>query len=205
MSERTARAPIQERAQRRRESLLDAAARLLDREGYDALTTNAVAAEAQASIGTVYEYFRNREAIIEGLLARFAERLAGVVDEALGDSSLGPLEKGDRVVDAFARFWKTEPGYRATWLSTQLSGFLAATGARWSDAFVERIAKELRTVAKGAPPAFVRRVAFTAVHLVSGLLLAMVTTNPQQERSLIAETKIALRAYLAARLASIAL
>jgi AcrR family transcriptional regulator len=204
MSAKTVRSPVQERARQRRESLLDAAARLLDRGGYDALTTNATAVEAGTSIGTVYQYFRNREALIEGLLSRFAERLAAAIDDALGDASLEPLQKGDRVVDAFARFWKEEPGYRATWLSGQISGVLAQTGSRWGDAFSERIAKELRALLKGASPAVIRRVAFTAVHLVSGLLLAAVAADPREERALIEETKIALRAYLAARLISIA-
>src|SRR3954469_25288550 len=116
----TPRAPIQGRAKRRRESILDAVARILDRDGYDALTTNAVAREASAAVGTVYEYFADREALLEALLERHRLRLAVAIDEAIGGSG-DALAIGDRVVDAFARVWREEPGYRATWSATQMT------------------------------------------------------------------------------------
>ena len=49
--------PKQARAHQRREAILDATAQLLDRVGFAATSTNAVAREVGASIGTVYEYF----------------------------------------------------------------------------------------------------------------------------------------------------
>jgi AcrR family transcriptional regulator len=198
---RSPRAPVQARAIRRRESILDATARILDRDGYDALTTNAVAREANTAIGSVYEYFADREALLEALLGRHRARLAASLDAAIAQGGGRPLAIGDRVVDAFARVWKEEPGYRAAWSASQASGLLERTGAVWSEAFTSRVGELVRDLVPSFGKAEARLVALTAVHLVSGLLLAAMSGPPRMERALVAETKTALRAYLASRLA----
>jgi AcrR family transcriptional regulator len=48
--------------------LMRAAARILVRDGYDALTTNRVAEEAGASVGSLYQYFASKEALVAALL-----------------------------------------------------------------------------------------------------------------------------------------
>lgn len=194
------REPVQERARRRRESILDATARLLDREGYGALTTNAVAREAQAAIGTVYEYFPNREALLAALLARHGERLGEVIDRAIVGAGGDPIATGDRVVDAFARFWLEEPGYRSAWAVSQVSGVLLETGAAWADAFTDRVAALIASIAPSLPARERRRVAHTAVHLVSGLVGPAVSGPRAQRRARLDEAKLALRAYVLARL-----
>lgn len=193
------RRPVQERARLRRESILDATARLLDREGYDALTTNAVAREAGTAIGTVYEYFPHREALLRALLARHAERLAAVI-EPVGSMIVerDPLAIGDALVEAFARFWVEEPGYRSAWAIGRVSGLLLEEGAAWGDRFGRDVARLLGAIA----PQMRRRdrqiVAWTVVHLVSGLLQAAIESGTRT-RARIEETKLVLRAYLSAR------
>lgn len=193
------REPTQERARRRRESILDATARLLDRDGYDALTTNAVAREAEAAIGTVYEYFPHRDALITALLTRHGERLGVAIDRAIALGAGDPLATGDRVIDAFARFWLVEPGYRSAWAVGQVSGVLLATGVTWAGAFTDRVAALIASVAPSLPPRERRRVAHTVVHLVSGLVGAAVTGPISLRRARLDEAKLALRAYVSAR------
>ena len=55
--------------------LLEAAARVLAGEGYAAATTNRLAAAAGVSIGTLYEYFGNRDEVFEALIQRELDRL----------------------------------------------------------------------------------------------------------------------------------
>src|SRR5262245_4195316 len=57
------KAPIQARSKHMVEMLMRATARILIREGYDALTTNRVAEEAGASVGSLYQYFPSKEAL----------------------------------------------------------------------------------------------------------------------------------------------
>src|SRR4051794_32414879 len=58
----------------RREPLLQAALRLVDREGFAALTMEGVAREAELAKTVVYDTFGNREALLRELLTREQER-----------------------------------------------------------------------------------------------------------------------------------
>src|SRR5258706_778849 len=49
------------------DAILDAAARILVDRGYDAFTTNRVAAGAGVSVGSLYQYFPNKEALLAEL------------------------------------------------------------------------------------------------------------------------------------------
>jgi AcrR family transcriptional regulator len=62
------RKPRQDRSRATRDAILKAAAQLLSRRGYAALTTNHVAERAGVSVGSVYEYFRSKDAIVLALL-----------------------------------------------------------------------------------------------------------------------------------------
>ena len=56
--------PRQARSRALVEAILDAAAHILAQHGREALTTNAVAVKAGVSVGSLYQYFPNRDAII---------------------------------------------------------------------------------------------------------------------------------------------
>lgn len=62
--------PKQERAKATREHILDTAAKLFGLRGIDNTSTNAIAAEAQISIGTLYRYFPERSFLVDELLDR---------------------------------------------------------------------------------------------------------------------------------------
>jgi AcrR family transcriptional regulator len=68
--------PRQERARVTFEALVEACAQLLARDGYAALTTNAIAERAGVSVGTLYQFFPNRDAVIAALCRR---RLLGTL------------------------------------------------------------------------------------------------------------------------------
>jgi AcrR family transcriptional regulator len=195
------RRPIQARAVRRRDQILDAAARVLDESGWDAFTTNAVAQAAGTAIGTVYQYFSSREEVLGGLLARHETRLQEAIDAAIARGGEDPLAVADAVVDAFASVWRSEPGYRTAWSASQTGGLIERTGDRWAKTFARRVAGLLQSFFPGSARANMV-TARVAIHLVSGLLLAAMSGPRRQERAMIAETKRALRAYLVASLAS---
>lgn len=55
---------------------MQATARILARDGWDALTTNRVALEAGVSVGSLYQYFPNKEALVVGLVDRWSGLVA---------------------------------------------------------------------------------------------------------------------------------
>lgn len=68
--------PRQQRAKQTRERILNVSERLIASEGIKKLNTNRVAEEAHISIATLYQYFRNKEAIIDELLERYLDFVA---------------------------------------------------------------------------------------------------------------------------------
>ncbi|CAM3664028.1 TetR/AcrR family transcriptional regulator [Paracidovorax anthurii] len=73
------RQPMQERARQTIEAIFGATARIVDNEGEPALTTNRMAEVAGVSIGTLYQYFPSKEAVLLAMV----ERERGRVQQAL--------------------------------------------------------------------------------------------------------------------------
>jgi AcrR family transcriptional regulator len=93
------RKPKQARAHDTVEVLLDAAARVLARHGYARATTNRIAEAAGVSVGTVYEYFSNKEGVFDALIRRELEALV-VAFRAQG---LAPDVALDTRIESFLR------------------------------------------------------------------------------------------------------
>ncbi|HEV7545994.1 MAG TPA: TetR/AcrR family transcriptional regulator [Reyranella sp.] len=65
------------------ETLLDATARVLTRQGYDRASTNRIAATAGVSVGSLYQYFPNKEALVAALVARHNREMLQLLRDAL--------------------------------------------------------------------------------------------------------------------------
>ncbi|MBL0923159.1 MAG: TetR/AcrR family transcriptional regulator [Sphingomonadaceae bacterium] len=96
---KTVRKPVrrarQARSQATVEVIVEAAARILADKGWRGLTTNAVAQRAGVSIGSVYEYFANKQAIIDVILDRHIAQgetyIAGLADLPAGSLTAGDI------------------------------------------------------------------------------------------------------------------
>ena len=75
--------PLQGRSRALCDAVLVAAARVFDRLGYEATTTNHVAELAGVSIGSLYQYFPNKDALVTALHERHGEEVAAVTAAAL--------------------------------------------------------------------------------------------------------------------------
>jgi AcrR family transcriptional regulator len=64
------RAPVQARAQNTIDTIFQAVELIAAQEGAAALTTNRIAERAGVSIGTLYQYFATREAIVDAIVKR---------------------------------------------------------------------------------------------------------------------------------------
>jgi AcrR family transcriptional regulator len=74
--------PTQSRATETVNAVLEAAARILERYGFEGYTTNAIAERAGVSIGSLYQYFPGKDAITVALIERECARLLADVSEA---------------------------------------------------------------------------------------------------------------------------
>jgi AcrR family transcriptional regulator len=105
------REPQQLRSRQRVARILSAAARLIEREGVGAVNTNALAKKAALPVGTLYQFFPNREAVLEALMAQQLERFSAHLLPLLAPSHDDePLEgQVERVVDALAKAYVKVP------------------------------------------------------------------------------------------------
>src|SRR3954447_18658239 len=78
---RLRRVPRQARSRARLQRMLDAADQLLAREGAEALTTTRVAEAAGVSVGSLYQYLPDKEAIVEALAGRYLTEFDGLMDD----------------------------------------------------------------------------------------------------------------------------
>jgi AcrR family transcriptional regulator len=72
--------PLGPKARRTRAAILDTAARLFTEQGYQSTSVGDVAAAAGVSLGTVYQYFRDRSDLVAALLQTHVTRMLGQTD-----------------------------------------------------------------------------------------------------------------------------
>lgn len=198
---RVRRTPVQERSAVRVQRMLDAAAALLDEVGYDGTTTSAIAARADVSVGSLYQFFPDRAAVLDALAQRSFARFSALVEEQLGGGLGSWRDAVPLVVDLYAAFTRSEPAFR------KLS-FGGPVGARPLDpqqANNTVVAALLGRALAGAVPGLdetpdlelALRVAVEAGDAVLGLAFQH---DPAGDPVLVEEAKAVVLAYLGTRL-----
>src|SRR5271163_4842073 len=86
----------QERSRVTVDALLEATARVLTKEGYDGASTNKIAAVAGVSIGSLYQYFPSKEALVAAVIDRHMHEMSAVTRAALVKAAALPLEAAAR-------------------------------------------------------------------------------------------------------------
>ena len=92
------KAPRQARSRATIDAMLDAAARILGDRGWTGLTTNAVAETAGVSIGSLYQYFPNKLALIEAVRRRHFDEVLAVL-RAAADDRMTRRQRVEALVD----------------------------------------------------------------------------------------------------------
>ena len=77
----TRTAPQQIRSQQRVDLILDTAAVLFSESGYENASTNAIAERAGISIGSLYRYFPDKDAILRALAGRYRAEMLALYDQ----------------------------------------------------------------------------------------------------------------------------
>jgi len=95
------KAPLQRRSRQLVADILEAAIRVLSREGAARFTTARVAETAGVSVGSLYQYFPNKEAILFRLQTDEWKRTGDLMHSILADTSRTPLERLRATVEAF--------------------------------------------------------------------------------------------------------
>lgn len=83
--------PSQARSRRMVDTILEAAGHILAERGYSGTNTNVVAERAGVSVGSVYQYFPNKDSLVVALHERHASQMYQVIDAVLSASSKATL------------------------------------------------------------------------------------------------------------------
>ena len=106
MARQTVRRPLtnrrkeaaQERSRATVDALVDATARILVREGFDKASTNRIAEVAGVSVGSLYQYFPSKEALVAAVIERHQQQPMRVVRGELARAANQPLEQAMRTL-----------------------------------------------------------------------------------------------------------
>jgi len=164
--------PTQERAAATVAAILGAVERVLEKHGPAGLTTNRVAEIAGVSVGTLYQYYPNKEALVGTVIERYVEQTFAMCRAAMAAGEGVPIGTlVDRVAEALAAAYRVQrPIHR--WLIDLRSA--AAYQERFRaalDEFVEEITRFLaaRDDVRFPDP---RAAAFLLVHGIEGIIAA---------------------------------
>jgi AcrR family transcriptional regulator len=92
----------QERSRATVDALVEATARILVKEGFDKASTNRIAEVAGVSVGSLYQYFPSKEALVVAVIERHNQEIMQTVRGELADVASQPLEQGVRKLIAVA-------------------------------------------------------------------------------------------------------
>src|ERR1051326_2513307 len=187
----------QARGQRRIEVILDTAAQVFAEVGFEAASTNVIAARAGIPIGSVYQFFPNKEAIAEALADRFVQRLRETQALFGPEIEYLPLDALiDHVIDPLVAFHVAHPGFQALFTGSLISPRLAAAIDSFLSAIVSRAETMFAVRAPHLSAERRARCARVSVELVRALLPLVVASDPGERDAMVAELKSAQRGYL---------
>jgi AcrR family transcriptional regulator len=92
----------QQRSRATVDALVEATARILVREGFDKASTNRIAEVAGVSVGSLYQYFPNKEALVAAVIDRHQQKIMQTVRAELANTMRQPLQQAVRMLVAAA-------------------------------------------------------------------------------------------------------
>lgn len=179
--------------------VLETAEQILIRDGVEALTTTRVAAAARVSVGSLYQYLPDRDAIIDALAAGYFAKLEaamdGLVEAAAAERWEDPV---GMLVDAFAGIYRSEHGFRALWFGSGLTERTRAADRDHKRRMADGIRRVLLALGLARDDAALARACHSAVLAADALAQEAFRREPLGDAELLEEAKVMLRGYLTA-------
>ena len=177
------RSPRQARSKETVRAILEATAQILQADGFERASTNRIARRAGVSIGTLYQYFPNKEAIVRALCESYIERLSGILGEEFERSVGTGLEAAVRaVIHGIVRAEAAEPELNSL-LHERVPQLISREHVeRSNEALRAAVAARLSTGPgrqELRPDIDVDRAAFVLVHATLGVITATFRQRPE--------------------------
>ncbi len=193
------RVPQRDRGERRVAEVLEAAALVIGERGYDGATMTEIAERAGASIGALYQYFPNKEAIGHALRQHYAEEMRASWAALMVDGGgLSILQLVDGMLDLMIEFMESHPAFLP--LLNAPFHFKRDPVARVH--LRELFAALFREKKPELTPEEAYRIANVTLQVVKGMRPLYAEAKGVERAEIVREFKLLLAAYLGSRLGS---
>ena len=174
------RKPVQERSRQRREDILKTTGILLERVGFDDLTTILIARELKISVGSLYHYFPNKQAILHAMgehwLEEFTQAMEEVADQPLEERS--SEEFVDTLLPRLLSIYKEQQGIlplvQAMWSVPELRDL----DEQHDEMVISHLSRMFKRLGMEAKKRERERRARLLLELTHALLLSITTQSP---------------------------
>lgn len=197
------RVPTQERSRARVRRMLESAAGLADEVGYEGATMSRVAERAGVPVGSVYQFFPDKQSLFNTVVAGYVERLVELVEEAFsGQPPEDWRDDVDGVMDTYIEFYRTEPGFGALWYGGggHLDPGLLASNRANNELLAGRLLALFRQRHSRATHPRLDFAFRISVEISGRLLDFAFQRDPRGDPEVVAEAKVVVKDYLASYL-----
>jgi AcrR family transcriptional regulator len=191
------RVPVQGRSVARVARMLDACAELVDEIGYEELTTTLLAERAGVAIGSIYQFFPDKRAVVQALTLRNLEMYLARLSGRLSASTFIHWWDGvDAGIDEYIDLHRTVPGFRTLHFGNVVDVHLLDeerdNNAVIASALVGLLVADLDL--QGGPN--VEFAVMIAVEAADALIQLAFRRDPNGDPRVLAEAKSLIREYL---------
>lgn len=191
------RVPVQGRSVARVQRMLDACAELVDEVGYEGLTTTLLAERAEVAIGSVYQFFPDKRAIVQALTLRTMEAyLQRLAERFAGDDLTNWWDGVDAAIDEYITMHRTVPGFRTLHFGDVVDLYLLDENRDNNGVIADQLARVLVDRFGIADVPELRFTLEIAVEAADALIRLAFHRKPTGDDRVLAEAKALVREYL---------
>lgn len=180
--------------------MLDACAALVDELGYEGLTTTLIAQRAGVAIGSVYQFFPDKRAVVQALTVRhleaFLNNLNTRLDARLGDGGADWWAIVDAVIDEYIHMHRTEPGFRTLHFGDVVDVHLLDADRDNNDVIAQRLQELIIDRLGLADRPGLRFALAIGVETGDALINLAFRRDPEGDKEILDEAKVLIRDYL---------
>ncbi|SCB18944.1 TetR/AcrR family transcriptional regulator [Rhizobium multihospitium] len=192
--------PQQERSIQRVDAILSVAAALIAEKGVSAMKMTELAAVATVPIGSVYQYFPDKAAIVRALLDRHSSRIQQKVSEAFAivTSLDHAIELACGMIDWYYREYRSDPAYLGVWLGTDIDRDILQLNIQHSNRVAEIFLESIRPFLPTESRIDLEARTQLFSHLIGASVRFAIMSDDEMAKRMLHEWKQVIRATLLA-------
>lgn len=180
--------------------MLESCAILIDEVGYDGVTTTLIAERAGVAVGSLYQFFPDKRAVVQALTTRNLDRFMDMIGQRLASATLEHWwDAVDLVFDAYIEMYREVPGFTQIRFGDVVDLRLMDDQRDNNTVIADRLASVLAE-RFALPPTDLRLPISVSVEIADGILNLAFRRKLFHEDVVIAEAKRVVRAYLSGHL-----